>query len=285
MSTISDDTSHLAKGGPPSPTPNTTPKDKPFPFLALPKELRFMVYKRIPVRVYERTDNDNGSKFEHPTAFIATCTSVGILATSRQIHAEASAIMSDKLNTILRTPVRVIVGVSHLCHLYDESWSLFPELANHVSAVKDIECLKTEPNPLFSDDDDDEDNKSAVLWLDGIRTMAVSKYPRKWFLHFEKQFQLLCEGDIPRVEIGIWYYEHPRDEERLCRRNLDTYADDAAQYSQDHLVLEIYYRMIQDRIPAPLLRELEGRSASNDDPLDIEDLDMPETGALIDSEE
>jgi hypothetical protein len=38
----------------PNATPNTTPKGKPFSSLALPKDLRLMVYERLPFRISER---------------------------------------------------------------------------------------------------------------------------------------------------------------------------------------------------------------------------------------
>jgi hypothetical protein len=96
-----------------------------------------MVYERIPVRIYERTDNYNYLETAPSIAFIMACTSVSILVTCRLIHAEAAAIMSDKLNTILRTPVRVITGISHIYYLLDEIWLPFFGLAIYVQTVKE----------------------------------------------------------------------------------------------------------------------------------------------------
>jgi hypothetical protein len=235
-----------------------------------------MVYERIPVRIYERTDNYNYLETARSIAFIMACTSVSILVTCRLIHAEAAAIMSDKLNTILRTPVRVITGISHIYYLLDEIWFPFFGLAIYVQTVK--ESVNEEARPESAD----ADYYGGPGDLEKARAKALSNYPRKWLLQIEKQYQLLDLEDVPRVEVGIYYYKHSRDEERFDHQDLDTHALNSFQYHQENHVLHLRYRLIEDQIPAALRQELKGRSISDSDPLDS---GMPQTGPLIDSKE
>jgi hypothetical protein len=88
---------------------STSHKKKSFPFFALPKELRLMVYERIAIRtsVSIIPDREGDGKIG-TVSVMAPCTSVAILATCRQVQAEATPIIHKKLAIMLRTPLRIL---------------------------------------------------------------------------------------------------------------------------------------------------------------------------------
>jgi hypothetical protein len=82
---------------------------KPFPFMDLPIELRLMIYECIPVQI-KRTSFPLAP---HSSTIISKHIDLAILATCRQIHNEASAVMHSKLTDILATPPSLIVDLAH----------------------------------------------------------------------------------------------------------------------------------------------------------------------------
>jgi hypothetical protein len=64
-----------------------------------------MVYERIPIRIsHDICDIGYPENSMQRMIFVVPCTTVGILATSRQIQDEAAEIMSKKLATMLGGP-------------------------------------------------------------------------------------------------------------------------------------------------------------------------------------
>jgi hypothetical protein len=127
--TARDDTFPLADDELSTPTPNSAPKDMPFPFLKLPTELRLMVYERILIRISEHRRIHQVRDVIHPVTYIVTCLSVNILATSRDIRREATDTMNKKSRTMYNTPLRVLVSTSLLSHLHSSFLGLFRSIS------------------------------------------------------------------------------------------------------------------------------------------------------------
>lgn len=92
-----------------------------FRFLDLPKELRLMVYERLPVKVTHHTfelDTVEGleNDLESLQLVHRTITGIAILHTSSQIHDEASTILRPKLNTWRSELIMLIANYNMLWH-------------------------------------------------------------------------------------------------------------------------------------------------------------------------
>ncbi|KAF2870206.1 hypothetical protein BDV95DRAFT_575291 [Massariosphaeria phaeospora] len=83
-----------------------------FPFLALPKELRLMVYERIPnrTRTYSIKSGESSDVLDHFMLVEENVTTY-ILATCRQVNSEAQAILDRKMLSILESPIRLVTSV------------------------------------------------------------------------------------------------------------------------------------------------------------------------------
>jgi hypothetical protein len=264
MSTARADASPPAKNGLPKSIPNSMREDESFRFLDLPKELRLMVYERIPVRISERHYNHKVLNEPHPVSFIVPCTSVGILATCRQIQAEASAIMSKKMTTILNTPLRVIVGTRLLPHLHDVRLGPFVNYGHYLYIIEGMQM------ELVDADDVEE-----------ARGQAMSRYPRKWFLHAEKQRQLYDSSDAPYLEIGIRNDIAILGDED-CVSVLLAFASGDIEYNNGDTDMEYKHHLVEDLIADTVLQELDGWFCFKEG---LWNEDQPRTGDRIGSEE
>ncbi|EUC43136.1 hypothetical protein COCMIDRAFT_101585 [Bipolaris oryzae ATCC 44560] len=104
---------------------------KPFRFLDLPKDIRLMIYEELGMKTYR-------DKFplwydQHHVTLVNTVTpGLSILATSRQVRSEASAVILPRLGLILRSPPVVVVRAEHL-----------------ISLVELRDCFRTFPGTKF----------------------------------------------------------------------------------------------------------------------------------------
>jgi hypothetical protein len=86
---------------------------QPFRFLDLPKDIRLMVYERLPVKV---THHSLAKGFYVPPNMVLVCktiSGINVLAACRQIHDEANAILVARLAT-LEGPVRIVTDAHNL---------------------------------------------------------------------------------------------------------------------------------------------------------------------------
>jgi hypothetical protein len=79
----------------------------PFPLFSLPKELRLMIYERIPIKVRAH----HGETQTHTCTIIDKRIDMQILASCRQVHEEAFAIVQKQIWDILDTPPRMIMDI------------------------------------------------------------------------------------------------------------------------------------------------------------------------------
>ncbi|KAF1954370.1 hypothetical protein CC80DRAFT_506393 [Byssothecium circinans] len=87
--------------------------DKPFPFMRLPKELRLMVYERLPRHIIH-THLVRRPTLDRVT-LIRPTVSTAILATSKEIHAEAKSIVHRIIdNFITSKPPRILACESSI---------------------------------------------------------------------------------------------------------------------------------------------------------------------------
>jgi hypothetical protein len=88
----------------------------PFLLLSLPKELRLMVYERIPIEVRAhdfqgQCKDEAGNTKTHTYGIIEKRIDLHILASCRQVREEAHAIVRKKVCDILSTPPRMIMDI------------------------------------------------------------------------------------------------------------------------------------------------------------------------------
>jgi hypothetical protein len=88
----------------------------PFPLFSLPKELRLMIYERIPIKVRAhhfkgQCKDEAGETQTHTCTIIDKRIDMQILASCRQVHEEAFAIVQKKIWDILDTPPRMIMDI------------------------------------------------------------------------------------------------------------------------------------------------------------------------------
>ncbi|KAF1831221.1 hypothetical protein BDW02DRAFT_557375 [Decorospora gaudefroyi] len=91
---------------------------KPFRLLDLPKEIRFMIYEKLPI-ITQRHDTPLRNRDHYLTLVTTTIPGISILATCRQVNEEASHVLAPHLQNILQTPPTVIVEAQHLVGLID----------------------------------------------------------------------------------------------------------------------------------------------------------------------
>jgi hypothetical protein len=115
-----------------------------FPFMKLPIELRLMVYERLPIQItrhdFERPNNpqkpSSGSYF---FAIVSESIDLTILATCKQVHAEATAITSARLRHILDTPPRMTVDLTSTPKIHKcggPLWHISHHLAKRAVAAR-----------------------------------------------------------------------------------------------------------------------------------------------------
>ncbi|KAI8941066.1 hypothetical protein NX059_002306 [Plenodomus lindquistii] len=114
---------------PPAPSTLTidVAPEKPFPFLRLPKDIRFMVYEQLPI-----TTNKHQIPMSNPAHHITlvnpSITGIRILATCRQINEEASYILKPHLTRMLKTPPEIQIEAKHLIGVINLKEKFFPKI-------------------------------------------------------------------------------------------------------------------------------------------------------------
>lgn len=103
-----------------------------------------MVYERLPIQIhrhdFERLNNPrNASSGSYSYAIVSNSINLSILATSKQINAEAMAIMRAKMNHILNAPPRMMVDLSSTSKIHKcggPLWHISHYLAKRAVAAR-----------------------------------------------------------------------------------------------------------------------------------------------------
>lgn len=175
-----------------------------FPFMQLPTEIRLMIYECIPTQVKQH-DFTTVSGSATPRSFTAISKSIhlSILAVSKKVHSEASAIIQRKLDDILRTPPRWIINLSININIHKcggPLWHMSRYLAK--DAVKAKKSLGTVPylgtgmgasGARYAPEEDPQHAKLAQL-------------TEKWFRSLDHQRWKV--DAVPSIEIGLVAPEH-----------------------------------------------------------------------------
>lgn len=133
---------------------------QPFRFLDLPKELRLMVYERLPRSIRPKTFNFEAEYYRDPvpTDMTVICRNIdtSILATCKQIHYEAKGIFRRVVTDfILSSPIRIVVRSEP-----GFDWQLDSLLEMIVRRA--FRMRGADPRWLFTTDMDDI---SELLWM------------------------------------------------------------------------------------------------------------------------
>ncbi|KAH7381215.1 hypothetical protein DE146DRAFT_793205 [Phaeosphaeria sp. MPI-PUGE-AT-0046c] len=77
--------------------------------IGLATELRLQIYESLPIHTFvQKSDMLTGNPQSYEFSIFTRGVTVTILATCRQIHAAASAIMEKKMEDIIQTPLRLL---------------------------------------------------------------------------------------------------------------------------------------------------------------------------------
>lgn len=89
---------------------------QPFRLLDLPKEIRLMIYERLPFS--QNRHNIPLENYEHHITLVnPSISGVRILATCRLIHEEASYALKPLMDRILKDPPKIMIQAKHLTGL------------------------------------------------------------------------------------------------------------------------------------------------------------------------
>ncbi|KAH7066666.1 hypothetical protein BKA63DRAFT_425007 [Paraphoma chrysanthemicola] len=100
---------HLRQALPPAGLDNMLDQ-QPFRFLDLPKEIRLMVYERLPTKItHHSTAFQRVVLPKQPVLICSKITGSNILSTCVQINNEAGAVLGPRLASMQESPVRIIV--------------------------------------------------------------------------------------------------------------------------------------------------------------------------------